>query len=117
STEWEENDERRDDCLEQGRVRVVLLPGKREDVRLQIVRPLSISGRVLDADEKPVAGVGVEIKPEGHENSGSVFVATGHDGTYRFVGLCPGAYRVTVRESLTRDVHAGSTGVEFRLPR
>jgi hypothetical protein len=117
SPDWEENDPRRDDCLEHGRVRVVLASGKREEVAVQIVRPLSISGRVLDAEGKPLAGVDVELKPQGHEDSGWDSVETGEDGTYRFVGLCPGPYRVTVRESLSRDVAAGSTGVEFRLLR
>jgi hypothetical protein len=110
-----DEDADRDDCLERGRIVVALSAGKREEVRLQLVRSLAISGVVVDAAGKPLAKVGVEVLSQGHDGAFWDFTETADDGTYRFAGLCPGNYRVTVHETQSRDVAAGSTRVDFRL--
>lgn len=57
-----------------------------------------VTGNGLSADDTPLAGVKVylDANNSGTLDTGEVSTTTGSDGTYRFIGLTPGAY--TVRE-------------------
>ena len=122
----------KDDCLEHGRLKLTLGSGKREDVRLRLVRGQSITGTVFDAAGKRAANITVYTQAEGPDASGFASAQTAEDGTYRLEGLCPGSYRVAALAPARnpgesdpppppppppeiRTVAAGSTGVDFRL--
>jgi hypothetical protein len=117
------NGPEREDCLERGQATLSLAAGKREDVRLQLVHTLAITGTVFDAAGKPLADVWLSINPSA-ANEGA-WAQAARDGTYRLAGLAPGEYEVVVSRpsekpdeelrTLTRKVAAGSRNVDFRF--
>ncbi len=69
-----------------------------------------VSGKVLDAEGNPGAGVAVKVTGPDGEYS----LTTGDDGTYRTEGLPPGEYEVTVEsegyEGIKHRVTIGGNG-------
>lgn len=74
-----------------------------------------IAGRVLDPDDRPLAGVYVQLQPEiverdASESSGG-FAQTKSDGTFAFGGLFPGTYEVEAGVRLGQV--PGEVGAEY----
>jgi hypothetical protein len=94
----------------------VLAEGTRGDLGTIVLKPgVTVTGRVLDVQGRPLAGVAVEARREG--NAGPEFQALGRlgvahaiertadtdaEGRFRFDPLPPGSYRV-----MPTDVHFG----------
>jgi protocatechuate 3,4-dioxygenase beta subunit len=103
---------------------VTLTAGKCEQVTLQLVPRLSIAGRVVDAEGKPVGGLAVWACREGDE-ADSGMAQTSDDGGFVVTSLVPGEYSLRVDlppegegadpRSVTRKARAGATGVEIRV--
>ena len=68
---------------------------------------MSVGGRVLDADGKPVFGVRVGLWQLAGDQQFRLAI-TDRDGRYRFVGMCPGTFRV--------NDERGSAGVICSTP-
>jgi carboxypeptidase family protein len=68
-----------------------------QDVRLSLMRPGELTGRVIDEDGNPAAGVRVDVLTPGASilSSGAV-ASTGKDGTFTATRLRPGEYLVRV---------------------
>ncbi|MEE9393322.1 MAG: carboxypeptidase regulatory-like domain-containing protein [Planctomycetota bacterium] len=80
--------------------KVTLEAGGSKTVALQLVKTLEISGRVVDADGKPVEGTWVQVKKkeEGQADlpeSLKYGLSSGEDGEFVLKGLPPG-YRVEI---------------------
>jgi signal transduction histidine kinase/CheY-like chemotaxis protein/ligand-binding sensor domain-containing protein len=69
---------------------VILKQGTFEPVSLQILRPATLSGTVLDTEGRPQSGVIVEAAAGLKVR----YAATGTDGSYRFTSLPPGEYKL-----------------------
>jgi protocatechuate 3,4-dioxygenase beta subunit len=80
----------------------------------------SISGRVVNAGGAPVAGAAVAVSGTSQPHRDIAAVTTA-DGTFRFGGMRPGSYQLTVRvnnsmQSADVVVSAGTpAAVEIRL--
>jgi Carboxypeptidase regulatory-like domain len=68
-----------------------------QDVRLSLMRPGELTGRVIDEDGNPAAGVTVEVLTPGASilSSGAI-AATGKDGSFTATKLRPGEYLVRI---------------------
>jgi hypothetical protein len=66
----------------------------RSDIDFALVRTLAIEGRVLDAQDEPMAGVEVEVVRANGLPSAGPEVFSDDLGEYRVFGLAPGRYRV-----------------------
>lgn len=75
-------------------------------VRCSLSALAKIRGRVVDADDKPIAGVTVSLSPEG----GSA--KTPENGEFSFAGLAPATYRLRAaapgRRAVTRHLEVGA---------
>ena len=73
------------------------------DFALQLVPTAQITGRVIDAEGRPQAGVSITLKPtrnDGLDLFSSLFNAssrTGADGTFTMRGVKPGTYTMSTR--------------------
>lgn len=93
-----------------------------EGHRLTVQAGLTISGKVVDPDNKPVSGVYVNINPNPHKpgmmNKNAM---TKSDGTFEAVGLIEGTYKLTVQagwggaQDLTGAERDGVTAGEKEL--
>ena len=65
-------------------------------ILLKLVRTATVSGRVVDADGDPLAGVSVQVSPEPPRKSGppGPWASTNDRGEYRAYNVAPGQYRV-----------------------
>lgn len=104
---------------------VQLRPGERREnviLTFDLGEGLSIRGRVLDQDGKPVAGAeAMTSLPKGEGVMEMVTSATDAQGNYELAGLPQGEYQVGVNhrtlyaEESYANVPAGSEGVDFVL--
>ena len=88
-----------------------------EGVRFRLERGLSLRGRVVDDQGRPLAGTGVFLmkvshagqrRPRGHRTQ------TGADGAFHFTALDPGLYRISAhRRSYARTPGRNRTHVEI----
>ncbi len=88
------------------------------DVRIALVHGLAISGRVVDAARRPVAGAMVFAM--GGEAGGGGMAMSEPDGSYRVEGLTEAAYDLSVRTEFSLfaargGVRAGATDVVLTL--
>jgi RNA polymerase sigma factor (sigma-70 family) len=100
------------------------------DLRIAVERGLSVSGRVVDALDRPVEaggniaamGVGADGKPDWARQG---MATVGEGGVFRVGGLSAGAYDLVLNpryggrsgpQAILRDVTAGSEGVVLRVP-
>ncbi len=97
---------------------VDLSPGDHRELSLAL--PLAaLEGVVFKSDRnKPAAGVSVAVQPL--RGTGILRAVTASDGTFRFAGLLPGGYRVTVEtpESGTagsKELHLESGKAQVRI--
>jgi protocatechuate 3,4-dioxygenase beta subunit len=65
-------------------------------VTLKMLKTAAISGRVVDADGDPLAGVTIQVAPEGVRKGGlpSPWASTNDRGEYRAYNVAPGQYRI-----------------------
>lgn len=66
-----------------------------EPVVIALLPTASLSGRVVDADAKPLRGVRLALRDE---SRGSFVTRSGADGRYALTGLSPGRYRLGVED-------------------
>jgi hypothetical protein len=104
-----------------------LTPGQTTEVEIELIRGVQVEGRVIDADGRPVAGIGVGVYGPIRPRSGAAIVSmkTDQDGRYRF-RLPPGETYFYVCEAVpaaggeifsggqTADIPADAR--EFRVP-
>jgi hypothetical protein len=96
----------------------------RDDLVIVLLEGLAITGRVVDADGRPVPSAVVQVDPAGDgAPRASVNGQADGAGEFRVEGLEPGSYRLQARRDwnqrgMTRAVvaDAGSRGIELRLP-
>lgn len=69
----------------------------RTGVVLVAQRGLAIEGRVLDAADRPLAGILVTARAE--DGSGAAYTRTRADGTFRLTGLAAGVFDVVAEET------------------
>ena len=113
----------REDCVDPAQAALTLVSGKREEVRLQLLRTFEIRGRILDAAGQPVRGQFVRASLK--DGANIEYTESKEDGTFRFGGLAPGEHVIEVDDVpegpdkppsvVRRTVTAGTTGVELRL--
>lgn len=76
-----------------------------------------ITGSVVDATLAPLANVGVALEQDGRV---VMRTTTGTDGTYRFAGVAPGAYRVRATRDgfppVERDIRVSRDAATLTLP-
>ncbi|MCB9869774.1 MAG: carboxypeptidase regulatory-like domain-containing protein [Planctomycetes bacterium] len=81
----------------------------------------SLRGRVLDADDRPVAGASVAARAEGDESAVRLTAQTESDGTFRIDGLPARPVHVTAESYLhgcsTRDAVDTTDFLTVHLPR
>jgi hypothetical protein len=65
-------------------------------VTLRMLKTAAISGRVLDAEGDPIAGVAIQLTPEPSKKKGpsGPWASTNDRGEYRAFNVAPGQYRV-----------------------
>jgi protocatechuate 3,4-dioxygenase beta subunit len=69
--------------------------------RFELVPGVAASGRVVDSNDRPVAGAKVRYEAvSDFSNAGSETITTGSDGAFRIDGLAPGSFRFTARHEL-----------------
>jgi tetratricopeptide (TPR) repeat protein len=76
--------------LAAGLVFILALPG------LAQYREYNISGKVVDSQKNPLAGVAISLRDEA--TSRSFYLKTKKDGIFKYVGLPHGVYRVVFRK-------------------
>jgi hypothetical protein len=100
-------------------VRVTIVPGATsQHVEVRTDRGLAITGRVLDADDKPIdhadvstGGLdGVSVKHAGTDGSGEFVLSPLPAGTFTLTALAPGSFR-----SVPVTATAGERGAVLRL--
>lgn len=102
--------------------RVVRTVAPDEVVEIRMEPGRTISGRVVDADGRGVAGVRIDAQPEGGPfGDDSTETNSAPDGRFLLEGLAEGEHRVEVRiewdgPRVARTVAAGAADVELRLP-
>ncbi len=69
---------------------VAVQSGRMEPLPLQLLRPASLSGSVLDLRDRPQPGVIVEAEQAGRVRR----ITTGADGAFTLTGLAPGDYKI-----------------------
>ena len=75
-----------------GRLAVDLSKGSIKDARIPILLPITVAGRVIDADERPVEDAKVILQTEAHRDLNTVFA---QNGVFTFGDVKP--HRVFVR--------------------
>lgn len=89
---------------------------------------VSITGRVIDSDRKPVAGAMITARPSSavrHSNLDAVWTEADEDGRFQLEGLTPGSFGLSCQApdftaSPTQSIDVESepiSGIEFRLLR
>lgn len=73
-----------------------------QEVRFALMRPGEITGSVIDEDDKPVAGLLVEITMAASPALARATAATNQSGSFTAKMLMPGEYLVKVSRRLNR---------------
>ena len=63
-----------------------------DDIAVRLVPVLAVTGRVIDAQEQPFAGVSLILRERGDGTPPLASATSGADGTFRFGGVAPGGY-------------------------
>ena len=69
------------------------------DLKLELLRTGTISGRILDADGDPITGASLQVlplRPQRTSPLGGSYATTNDRGEYRAFNIAPGDYRVSV---------------------
>lgn len=85
----------------------------RKEVVAELVPPAKLSGRVMDAEGKPVPGSTVELLTVG--GAGTTLASVNAEGKYLYEGVQPGYYRLRARAGKFKTVSWDETGA--RPPR
>jgi signal transduction histidine kinase/CheY-like chemotaxis protein/ligand-binding sensor domain-containing protein len=102
--------------------------GERKRVDLRLISFVSISGRIVDAEGRPLSAVMVQLLPGADAQTNILAIALTHgDGSYHFRRISPGQYRVRAqagdrfvelgeRRTVTVEQAITTGGIDFRLP-
>lgn len=106
---------------------IAVAEDSKASITLTMVKGLAISGRVVDAAGQPIVRARINhwlVNDNGNQgwSAGSEDVRTGQDGTFEIAGLPNAEFELHASaddfaDSERRKVTAGTTGVEFVLPK
>jgi len=82
--------------------------------KVELVRECVLTGKLLDADGKPLDRVSVELRSSTGRGKGGRTALTNLDGSYRFAGLAVGHYFLWVRNKKVTEFDLEKPGAILR---